>query len=87
LPREESVFYNGERIERIKFPKFEGFGRAYEIEREIIDRKPKSLWQRMKEAFNPNHEEEPEEPLMGMDEEGETDAIIDGEDSIEEELF
>jgi hypothetical protein len=31
LPQGEFVFYNGERIERIKFPKFEGFGRAYEI--------------------------------------------------------
>lgn len=85
LPRGEFLFYNGDRIERLRFPKFNG-SRAM-IERKIFKKKPKStsLWQKMKEAFNPNEEEE--EPLIGMDEEGETDAIIDGEDLIEEELF
>ena len=36
------------------------------------------------QGFN---EEEEEEHLIGQDEEGETDAIIEDEDLIEEELF
>jgi len=75
LPQGEFVFYSGSRIERIKFPKFEGFGRAYEIRRELIFRKKKNLWQKMKEAFSSNHEEE-----RSLEEE------IDEEISEEEEI-
>jgi hypothetical protein len=87
LPQGQFVFYNGERIERIQFPKFEEFGRAYEIEREIINRKPKSLWQKVKEAFNPN-EEILEQMCKRYDREDiEDEVTLEDEDLIEEELF
>lgn len=53
LPIGEFIFYEGSRIERLQFPKFEGFGRAYEFTRRIIKRKPKGLWAKMKDAFTP----------------------------------
>jgi len=55
LPKGSFIFYNGERVERLDFPKFLGFGRAYEVKRTIIKRKsPKeSLWARLKDSFKP----------------------------------
>ena len=59
LPKGEFVFYEGSRIERVQFPKFEGYGRAYEIQRSIIKKKRKGLWEKMKDAFNNKPKEEP----------------------------
>jgi len=85
LPQGQFVFYNGERIERIQFPKFEGFGRAYEIERGIINRKPKNLWQKMKEAFNPNEEEEEPDIPSVYDDSEDFDSELEEDLIIEEE--
>jgi len=52
LARGTFVFYTGERIEKIQFPRFEGYGKAYEVKREIVKRKSRGLWQRLKEAFS-----------------------------------
>lgn len=60
LQKGEFVFYNGERIERIKFPKFEGYGKAYEVQRRIIKRKSRGLWRKMKDAFSSKQEESTE---------------------------
>lgn len=46
--------------------------------------KPKTTWQKIKDLFNREAEEE---PYIGQDEEGDTDAIIEDEDLIEEDLF
>lgn len=92
LPKGEFVFYNGERIERIKFPKFEGYGRAYEIERQIIQRKPRSLWRRMKDAFSSKQDSEDTEDSEPYDyekeyqqEEEEWDKWLTEEEEWQEE--
>lgn len=61
LPKGEFVFYNGSRIEKVKFPKFEGYGRAYEVRRIIIRKKQRSLWEKLTEAFNKKQEQSSEE--------------------------
>jgi len=50
LQKGEFVFYSGERVERVKFPLFSG--QRVTVESEIIKRKPRNLWQRMKDAFS-----------------------------------
>jgi hypothetical protein len=49
LQKGEFVFYNGERVEKVKFPLFNG--QRVTVESEIIKRKQRNLWQRMKDAF------------------------------------
>jgi len=80
LPKGEFIFYNGERIERIKFPKFEGFGRSYEFERTIIKKKRRNLWQKLKHAFSNNNEKQPDIPSV-YDESEDFDSEIE-EDGI-----
>lgn len=53
LQKGEFVFYNGERLERIQFPLFKGFGKAYEFTRRIVQKKRRSLWEKLKDAFTP----------------------------------
>jgi hypothetical protein len=50
LNKGEFVFYNGERVEKVKFPLFSGH--RVTVESEIIKRKQRNLWQRMKDAFS-----------------------------------
>lgn len=52
LPRGQFLFHNGERIERLEFPKYNG-SRASEIKRTIFKKKPKNknLWQKLKDSF------------------------------------
>lgn len=78
LQKGEFVFYNGERIERIKFPKFEGYGKAYEVQRRIVKRKSRGLWRKMKDAFSSKQEESTEE-------EREDTETYDSEKEFEEE--
>lgn len=49
LQKGEFVFFDGERVEKVKFPLFTG--QRVTIESELIKRKPRNLWQRMKDAF------------------------------------
>jgi hypothetical protein len=79
LSKGEFVFYEGSRLERIKFPKFEGYGKAYEIGREIIYRKPRSLWRKMKDAFSSKREQ------LETEYYGTTESAIDEEDAHEDE--
>lgn len=78
LAKGEFVFYEGSRIERIQFPKFEGYGRAYEIRRELIQRKKKNLWQKLKVALS-NQNEEKLDIAEELDEEMEEDLGLLGE--------
>lgn len=58
LKKGEFIFYNGEGIKKVKFPKFAGFGRAYEYKTEIIQRRKSSstLWEKLKESFKKRKE-------------------------------
>jgi len=48
------------KIERVQFPLFKGYGRAYEFKRVFIKRKKKGLWDRMISVFNPSPDREPQ---------------------------
>ena len=89
LPKGEFVFYNGKRVERIQFPKFEGYGRAYEFRRELIQKRPRGLWSKLKEAFNPkpieidnNFEEDEEHDDMEKEFEREEEEFEEDEDLL-----
>jgi hypothetical protein len=51
LAKGEFLFYNGERVEKVKFPLFNG--QRVTVESEIIKRKPRNLWKRFKDSFKP----------------------------------
>jgi len=86
VSRGDFLFYNGDRIERLRFPKFNG-SRAM-IERKIFKKKPKStsLWQKMKEAFNPNEEEEQPDIPSVYDDSEDFDSELEEDLIIEEEF-
>lgn len=52
LQKGEFLFYDGERVEKLKFPLYNGS--RVSIESEIIKRKPKNLWQKLRDAFSAN---------------------------------
>jgi len=68
LAKGEFVFYNGERLERIQFPLFKGFGRAYEFQRRIVQKKRKNLWQKLKDAFTPKEPKSTERASQDIEE-------------------
>lgn len=51
LAKGEFLFYDGERVEKIKFPLHNG--ERVSIESEIIKRKPRNSWQRFRDWFKP----------------------------------
>ena len=88
LPRGQFLFYNGERIERLEFPKFNG-SRASEIKRTIYKKKPKNknLWQKLKDSFKSEQQEDSEESNIYDLSEKDSDADIEDDALIGEDLF
>lgn len=82
LPQGEFIFYTGSQIEKVKFPLFEGNGRAYEIGRELLMRKKKGLWQRMKQAFKNNHETLEQQTARYEAEDNKNTELEEEEDAI-----
>jgi len=88
LKQGEFIFYNGEKIERVQFPLFQGYGRAYEYERQLVQRKRKGLWEKMREAFKPrnlNLETETDTEPAYNDLETEEDRDFEEDSELEEE--
>lgn len=87
--RGEFLFYNGERIERLGFPKFNG-SRANEIKRTVLKKKPKepNLWNKLKAAFNQNHNtnnKEEHDSVYGNTWEDEDDEFVEELDTMFDE--
>lgn len=82
LAKGEFLFYNGEGVEKLKFPLYNGS--RVSIESEVIKRKPKNLWQKLKDAFNQPQRQRVLRNLTEMERDSEE---LSHEDSEGDSLF
>jgi len=75
------LYYLNEKMQVWRIPLFQSSNKP----KQVVDPKPKSFIHKIITAISGN--EENEEPYIGQDPEGDTDAIIEDEDLIEEDLF
>ena len=75
LAKGEFLFYDGERVEKLKFPLYNGS--RVNIESEIIKRKPKNLWERLRNAIKT--QQQPQRKLIRTENDSEEDSVEDSQ--------